>query len=75
LTLVSWGERIDVDGMPGGQTHQPHGRSEMSDQERRTDEAEEEPEGKETISDLEISKQDAETVKGGIQDSEDRYSE
>jgi hypothetical protein len=47
----------------------------MSDQERReVDEAEQEPEGEETISDLDVSEEDAEAVKGGIQDSEDRYS-
>jgi hypothetical protein len=47
---------------------------EMSDQEQKTfDEGEEQPKTEEAIRDLEPSEEEAEDVKGGIQDSEDRW--
>ena len=46
----------------------------MSDQEQKTfEEGEEQPKTEEAIRDLEPSEEDAEGVKGGIQDSEDRW--
>jgi len=46
----------------------------MSEQEqKRFDEGDEQPKTEETIRDLEPPKEEAEDVKGGIQDSEDRW--
>jgi hypothetical protein len=45
----------------------------MSDQERETvDEAEDQPAGEEPISDLKLPEEEAEAVKGGVQDPEYR---
>ena len=45
----------------------------MSDQERKTfEESEEQPAGEETIPDLDVADEDAEAVKGGVQDPDYR---
>ena len=45
----------------------------MSDQEPKTfEEGEEQPAGEDTIRDLDVADEDAEAVKGGIQDPEDK---
>ena len=71
MTLLACGARIGPAGTYRGKPLSCMEGDVMSDEERKTfEEGEEGPEREETLQDLDVAQEDAEDVKGGMQDYE-----